>query len=928
MLSTELEIAIQVAASEAQVRRHEFFGLEHMLYALLRDELTRRVISACGGDPDKLRAELEAFLAEEIPQAEEDADLTTQPSLGLQRAIQRAAMHVRSSNKEKVKGPNVLVAMFSEDDSWAVYFLEKQGISRLDVVDYLSHGIDEEDSGPLGVDHDHDEDDEDDEDGPRPGRVRGSALENYCVNLNDEANEGRIDPLVGRATELERVAHILMRRRKNNPILVGDSGTGKTAIVEGLAREIVLGRAPSPLLDVTIFALDMGALLAGAKYRGDFEKRLKAVLKELAAVQGETVLFIDEIHTVIGAGATNGGSMDASNLLKPALASGKLRCIGSTTHEEMRNHILKDRAFARRFQKVDVSELGVGETVEVLKGLQSRYEDHHGVSYSVASIKAAAELASRHLHDRRLPDKAIDLLDEAGAAVRLRRARKVRRELEKRGIDGIELAEHLAARRQGEAADGAASDDDATAQAPSTAEGQADVPPALPNSEAADQGGPGQAEAEQAGAEQAGAEQAGTERAGAEKAEASAADSHPRDGAKNPDDRTSGGLEDDEMVAALLGQAEGKQLRVTTRDIEQVLARMAQIPERSVSQDDRQSLANLERDLKLVVFGQDEACGQVATAVKVARAGLGTPDKPSAVFMFTGPTGVGKTELARQLARTLNLEFLRFDMSEYMERHAVSRLIGAPPGYVGFDQGGLLTEAISKTPHAVLLLDEIEKAHPDIFNVLLQVMDHGKLTDNNGKTTDFHHVILIMTSNVGARDMEKGRLGFGVEVQAGDDDREFQRVFSPEFRNRIDARIRFAPLPSEVMQRIVEKFVAELEGQLADRRVSIELAESARAYLAKKGYDPKFGARPMRRLIQDELRRPLADELLFGKLVRGGVVHVEANDDGDALQLHIEPRQTRKPPGTSASRKKSSGKKSSGKKSGDKRSDAEAKVLA
>ncbi len=788
MLSVELEIAIQVAASEAQVRRHEFFGLEHMLYALLHDAKTAKVLRSCGSDVNALKRALDDFLANEVERLGEDVELSAQPTIGLQRVIQRAAMHVRGAGRERVEGPNVLVSMFGEDDSFAVYFLEKQGVSRLDVVSTISHGGDDDDEG----DDEHAMSGDDDE---GEGESERGALAQYTTNLNEEAKLGRIDPLVGRAEELERVAHVLMRRRKNNPLLVGDSGVGKTAIVEGLAREIVQGRAPEPLLATTLFALDLGSLLAGAKYRGDFEKRLKGVLRELAEHEGDAVLFADEIHTIVGAGATSGGSLDASNLLKPALASGKLRLIGSTTYEEMRTHIQRDRAFARRFQKIDVGELSADETFAVLKGLKRRYEAHHHVRYSNAALRNAATLSSRYMHDRRLPDKAIDLIDEAGAAVRLRHAKRVARK--RRRIADLPPPE-----------------------ASATATETADVDAVLETAE------------------------------------------------------TRAGLN----ASAVEGMPE---LRVTVRDIEAVLAKIARIPERSVSSDDRDALAKLEFDLKQVVFGQDAACEQVSTAVKVARSGLGPQDKPTGVFMFTGPTGVGKTELAKQLSSTLGLEFVRFDMSEYMERHTVSRLIGAPPGYVGFDQGGLLTEAIAKTPHAVLLLDEIEKAHPDVFNVLLQVMDSGRLTDNNGKTTDFRHVILIMTSNVGAHELEKGRLGFGLSGagETGDEDREFKRIFRPEFRNRIDARVRFARLSPSVMGRIVDKFVAEIQGQLGERKVVLDLTPAARDWFADKGYDPQFGARPMRRLLGDELRKPLADELLFGRLSKGGEVWVDVVDD-------------------------------------------------
>ncbi len=792
-LSTDLEIAIQVAASEAQRRKHEFFGLEHMLYALLHDDATSKVIRRCGGDVEALKDELREWMKDGVPTVGGELELVAQPSVGLQRVIQRAAMHVHGAGKSEVTGANVLVAMFAEDDSFAVYFLEQQGVTRLDVVSYISHGSDDDDDDddePTRWTGGGEDDDDDDEDG---GRAE-SPLEAFCTDLCAEAEAGRIDPLVGRRDEVDRLAHVLLRRRKNNPILVGDSGVGKTAIVEGLARAITLGEAPAPLLGTRIYALDMGSLLAGTRYRGDFEKRLKGVLKALKQSEAPAILFIDEIHTIVGAGATSGGSMDASNLLKPALASGALRCIGSTTYEEWRGHVLKDRALARRFQKVDVGELDVEATIAVLEGLRPQYEAHHGVRYSRAALRAAATLGSRYMHDRRLPDKAIDLIDEAGAAVRLR----------------------LATRHKSKGGPLAAPDPAADLDAVDARLGL-----------------------------------------GADVGEGETVDRRP-------------------------------QGRVTVRDIEAMLARIAQIPERSVSTDDRASLARLEDDLKAAVFGQDDACAAVASAVKVGRSGLGPTDRVSAAFLFTGPTGVGKTELAKQLATTLGLEFVRFDMSEYMERHTVSRLIGAPPGYVGFDQGGLLTEAIAKTPHAVLLLDEIEKAHPDVFNVLLQVMDAGRLTDNNGKTTDFRHVVLIMTSNVGAHALEKGKLGFGGIGEDGvaDEDREFKRVFTPEFRNRLDARIRFARLSPAVMGRIVDKFVAELEGQLGERKVVLTLSDAAREWLAERGYDPQFGARPMRRLIHESLRRPLADELLFGRLVKGGEVTVEVEDG--ALTFHYD----------------------------------------
>jgi ATP-dependent Clp protease ATP-binding subunit ClpA len=800
MLTIELEIAIQVAAAEAQSRRHEFFGLEHMLYALLQDAHTASVISHCNGDVQTLRRELSEYLAamDTLPA---DSEAQAQPTIGLQRVIQRAALHVRGAGKKKVTGANVLVAMFSEDDSFAVYFLQKAGVQRLDVVSYLAHGADEEDHALRRVEPEEEggegegEEGGEDEDG-ESGDSKQGPLQKFCINLNEEARQGRIDPLVGRDHELQRMAQILMRRRKNNPLLVGDSGTGKTAIVAGLAKQIVEGNAPSPLAKTTVWSLDLGSLLAGSKYRGDFEKRLKGVLTALNEQQ-DTILFIDELHTIIGAGATNGGSMDASNLLKPALASGQLRCIGSTTYEEHRTHILRDKAFARRFQKIDVAELSVDDTIAVLKGLRRHYEDHHGVSYTDSALAAAAQLSGRYMTDRKLPDKAIDLMDEAGAAARLVAARKQTRQQQ--------------------------------AQA--------------------------KAEANQSGA--------------------------------NPS-KTAPPVEPAEPPPL------PPRLRVTAKDIEKVLAKMAQIPERQVSSDDRSALQDLQGKLLEVVFGQDDAVSQITTAIKVSRAGLGSPHKPMGCFLFTGPTGVGKTELAKQLAQVLGLQFLRFDMSEYMERHTVSRLIGAPPGYVGFDQGGLLTEAVTKSPHAVLLLDEIEKAHPDVFNVLLQVMDHGTLTDNNGKSADFRHVILIMTSNVGARDLEKGRVGFADAAGGalGDDDKEFRSLFSPEFRNRLDARVKFGRLTQTTTLRIVDKFLSELEGQLGERKVVLDVGEDARKYLADKGFDPKMGARPMSRLIHEELRKPLADELLFGRLQKGGTATVMVqeveSDDGPVKKLGFE----------------------------------------
>ncbi len=735
-ISPEVEIALSLAATEAARRRHEFMTVEHLLYALLFDEGTAVAVKSAGGNVAQLKARLERFMNEQLESAPDGQQVTPTPSLGVQRAIRRAAAHVQSSGKDEVKGTNVLVAIFAERDSFAVNLLEEAGVSRLDVVAYIAHGVTKgegdgearESEGELA-----------EGDGPRTAK---DPLKAYTVNLNEEAKDKRIDPLVGRANEIQRVIQILARRKKNNPLLVGDAGVGKTAIAEGLALKIQAGEVPDALKNSTVYALDMGALLAGTRYRGDFEERLKGVIKGLQKIEG-AVLFIDEIHTVIGAGATSGGSMDASALLKPALASGKLRCIGSTTFTEYRSHFEKDRALARRFQRVDVVEPSVEDTIKILQGLRGQYEQFHEVTFTDEAIEAAATLSSRYLHDRKLPDKAIDLLDEAGAAAKL-----------------------------------------------------------------------------------------GT----------------------------------------------GKGAKVGAPEVEAVLARMAQIPPKEVAGSDRERLANLDQDLKSVVFGQDHAIGQLVAAIKLSRAGLRSPEKPIGCYLFTGPTGVGKTEVAKQLAKTMGIELVRFDMSEYMERHTVSRLIGAPPGYVGFDQGGLLTDAIAKTPHAVLLLDEIEKAHPDVFNVLLQVMDHGKLTDNNGKSTDFRHVILLMTSNVGARDLARKAVGFGESRATGEADREYKRMFSPEFRNRLDARIAFNALSPEVMGSIVDKFVKELAGQLEARKVTIAVTPSARDWLADKGFDPDNGARPLGRVIQDAVKTPLGEELLFGKLEKGGHVEVDARD--------------------------------------------------
>jgi ATP-dependent Clp protease ATP-binding subunit ClpA len=756
MLSPELETAIRQALDDATKRGHEFSGLEHLLLALLADEKTAEVVKHCGGNVARLRGKLEAYLDKEIQVMPEEDRERAQPTLGFARVVQRAVNHVLGAGRAEANGANVLVALMSEPDSHAVTFIKEEGITRLDIVSYISHGISKllpakttppSDGGGARPMPD------DEEEAPV------DPLEAFAVNLNERARAGEIDPLIGRAPQVERALHVLARRRKNNPLFVGDAGVGKTAIVEGLARRIELGEAPAALKGATIYALDMGAMVAGTRYRGDFEERFKAVLKALGEKEN-SIVFIDELHTIVGAGAASGGAMDASNLIKPALANGKLRCIGTTTHKEYRSYIEKDRALARRFQAIEVEEPSIPETIRVLKGLRPKYEEFHGVKYTDKSLRVAAELSSRYLQDRRLPDKAIDLIDEAGAALKIK-----------------ELAggKAKAGRRRGKK------------QVPRV---------------------------------------------------------------------------------------------VSSREIESVIATMARIPPKRVASDDRDRLQKLEGDLKAKIFGQDAAVERVAQAIKMNRAGLGLPQRPIGSFLFAGPTGVGKTELAKQLAETLGVSFIRFDMSEYMERHTVSRLIGAPPGYVGFDQGGLLTDAVHQSPHTVLLLDEIEKAHPDLFNLLLQVMDHGSLTDNNGRKSDFRHVILIMTSNVGARELSKRLPGFGTAggTQFGDSDEAYKRMFSPEFRNRLDAKIDFRPLDPAVMGQIVDKFVTELAAQLGERKVTIELLPGARAYLAEKGYDPMNGARPLARVIQDEVKRPLTDELLFGKLVNGGKVSVDAVD--------------------------------------------------
>jgi ATP-dependent Clp protease ATP-binding subunit ClpA len=764
MLTPELETAIRKALDDATERGHEFSTLEHLLLALLGDDKAADVIKHCGGSLERLDEKLKAYLESALTPLPEEQRERAQPTLAFARVVQRAVNHVLGAGKAQASGANVLVALFSEPESHAVAFLKEEGVNRLDVVSYISHGISKllpaktGKAGGEGPGHDHDDDDDDDE-GPT------DPLAAFAVNLNERARAGDIDPLVGRGPQIERALHVLARRRKNNPLFVGDPGVGKTAIVEGLAQRIELGEAPAALAGATIYALDMGALVAGTRYRGDFEERFKAVMKALQE-KPNAIAFIDELHTIVGAGAASGGAMDASNLIKPALASGKLRCIGTTTHKEYRSYIEKDRALARRFQPIEVEEPTIAETIKVLTGLRTKYETFHGVRYTDEALKVAAELSSRYLADRRLPDKAIDLLDEAGAALKLKAGRKARPE-----------------------------------------------------------GGKSESEGEQA---------------------------KPRVGAKQ---------------------------------IEAVLASMARIPPKRVAADDRERLSNLEGDLKGKIFGQNAAVERVAQAIKMNRAGLGLPNRPIGSFLFAGPTGVGKTELAKQLAEILGVQFLRFDMSEYMERHTVSRLIGAPPGYVGFDQGGLLTDAIHQNPHAVLLLDEIEKAHGDLFNLLLQVMDHGSLTDNNGRKSDFRHVVLIMTSNVGARELSRRMPGFGSAggERFGDTDEAFKQMFSPEFRNRLDAKIDFAPLDPAIMGRIVDKFVGELATQLAERKVKLTLSDEAKAHLAKRGYDPMNGARPLARVIQDELKRPLTDQLLFGKLVAGGAVRVDFV--GDALSF-------------------------------------------
>jgi len=746
MLSKDLEIRLNDAFADARTRRHEFMTIEHLLLAILDAPKVSEVLVACGADLDALRTELGRFLDESVPRLGPDDGDEVQPTLGFQRVLQRAVFHLQSANKREVSAGMVLVAIFSEKDSQAVYLLGRQGVTRLDVVNYVSHGIakvgEEPDAAARSEEGEVEE----------GGR---SALETYATDLNARARQGRIDPLIGRELEVERVVQILCRRRKNNPLLVGEAGVGKTAIAEGLAKLIEDGQVPEVIADSTVFALDLGALIAGTKYRGDFEKRLKAVLAELAKQPG-AILFVDEIHTLIGAGAASGGTMDASNLIKPILQSGELRCIGSTTYQEYRAIFEKDRALARRFQKVDVPEPTVDETFEILKGLRQRFESHHGVRYSIKALRTAAELAARYINDRHLPDKAIDVVDEAGASLRLKPAGKRRRS-------------------------------------------------------------------------------------------------------------------------------------VTVEDVEEVVAKMARIPAKSVSASDRDVLRHLERNLKLTIFGQDEAIGTLASAIKMARSGLRSERGPVGSFLFSGPTGVGKTEVTRQLALALGIPLVRFDMSEYMERHTVSRLIGAPPGYVGFDQGGLLTEALLKTPHCVVLLDEVEKAHPELFSILLQVMDHGTLTDNNGRKADFRNAIIVMTTNAGAQEMSRASMGFVLQDNAPDAQEAIRRLFAPEFRNRLDAIVQFRSLDPLTIARVVDKFLVELEAQLEPKGVELEVDDGARAWLATHGYDLRLGARPMARIIQERIKRPLAEELLFGKLAGGGTVRVGADAAGLTLAIESVP---------------------------------------
>jgi ATP-dependent Clp protease ATP-binding subunit ClpA len=763
MIAQELEVSLHMAFVEARQQRHEFITVEHLLLALLDNPSAAEVLRACSANIDDLRKSLTNFIKDNTPQVAGTDEVDTQPTLGFQRVIQRAIMHVQSTGngKKEVTGANVLVAIFGEKDSHAVYYLHQQGVTRLDVVNFIAHGIRKSDP-PESSKPGESAADNEEQGAEAKSNEKQSPLEQFTQNLNQAAKEGKIDPLIGREYEVERTIQILCRRRKNNPLLVGEAGVGKTAIAEGLAWRITQNDVPEILAEANVYSLDMGALLAGTKYRGDFEQRLKAVLKSLKD-KPNAILFIDEIHTLIGAGAASGGTLDASNLLKPALSSGQLKCIGATTFTEYRGIFEKDAALSRRFQKVDVVEPTVEQTVDILKGLKSRFEEHHSVKYAVAALQAAAELSAKYINDRHLPDKAIDVIDEAGAAQRILAPSKRKKTIGK-------------------------------------------------------------------------------------------------------------------------------------TEIEEIVAKIARIPPANVSNDDRGKLQTLERDLKSVVFGQDKALEVLAASVKMARSGLGKADKPIGAFLFSGPTGVGKTEAAKQLAYIMGIDLIRFDMSEYMERHAVSRLIGAPPGYVGFDQGGLLTEAITKKPHCVLLLDEIEKAHPDIFNVLLQVMDHGTLTDNNGRKADFRNVIIIMTTNAGAETMNKATIGFTNPRVAGDEMGDIKRLFTPEFRNRLDAIVSFKALDEQIIMRVVDKFLLQLEGQLAEKKVEVTFTDTLRKHLAKKGFDPLMGARPMQRLIQDTIRRALADELLFGRLTEGGRLTVDlesmTGEDGKETQevkLDIHP---------------------------------------
>jgi ATP-dependent Clp protease ATP-binding subunit ClpA len=738
MISKELEGTLNTALKEAKSRRHEYVCLEHLLYALLQDKDASGAIINCGGDIDRLRKGLEEFFQTHLEALPGGSDHQPQQTLSFHRVLQRAVIHAQSAEKKEINGGNLLIAMFREPDSYAVYLLQEQGITRFDLVNYISHGISKIATGEEWPQSEEEQSEEE-----KPDR-RVKPLEAFAVNLVAKAQQGNIDPLIGRDDEIERTIHVLCRRRKNNPIYVGDPGVGKTALAEGLALKIHNREVPDALKDAVIYALDMGALLAGTKFRGDFEARLKGVLAGLKK-RPNSILFIDEIHTIVGAGATSGGSMDASNILKPALASGELKCIGSTTYHDYKSYFERDRALARRFQKIEISEPSQEEAYQILEGLKPHYEKHHGVHYSAAAIRAAVQLSAKHINDRKLPDKAIDVIDEIGAAVKI----------------------------------------------------------------------------------------------------------------QPPDKRKK---------------------TISAKDVEKIVAKIAKIPPRSVSTSDKEQLQNLDRDLKLTVFGQDMAIDTLTSTIRLSRSGLGHPEKPIGCFLFSGPTGVGKTELAKQLAHIMGIEFIRFDMSEYMEKHTVSRLIGAPPGYVGFDQGGLLTDAINRNPYAVLLLDEIEKAHPDLFNILLQVMDHAALTDNNGKKADFRNIILIMTTNAGARELSGTPLGFGARSNAGKGKEAIEKMFSPEFRNRLDAMINFNSLSMEIIERVVDKFIIELDHQLNEKKVFLQLTIKARRWLAERGYDPSFGARPMARLIQNEIKRVLADEILFGRLQNGGKVEVDENE--------------------------------------------------